>query len=454
MSLRSFFITVFLLLPLTSRAQFVINEIMATNATSLIETDFYNFPDFIELYNSGNTGLSLSDYYLSDDPENLLKWNLPSGTLAANQYYLIYCDKNNTGRHANFGLSADGETAYLTHKSGLLVDNVTFGKQYADVSYGRNPSELSQWHYCATPTPGKANNITSDTALAAKAGYSIPAGRLGSATTLSLSGNTIKYTTNGAEPKSTSLSYSQPFTINKTMIIKTKSFQSGYLPGETSANTYFLNEHSFTLPVVSLSFDPAYFYDDVIGIHVRGTNGTEGNCGTVANWNQDWERAAYFEYFDADGVKQISQPIGVKLAGGCTRGREQKSMSLYARSKYGNNDSDYAFFAQKPDITSYKSLLLRNSGNDQGQTLLRDAFLQALVNQSMDLDFQSYQPAIVYFNGEYRGIMNLREKTDEDYFLSNYAIGSDGVDFLEGVLRSDADNCYAVIAVHLLIIKI
>jgi len=436
---------VFLLLPFSSRSQVVINEIMATNATSLLETDFNNFPDFVELYNSGNTSINLADYFLSDDPDNLMQWNLPSATLAASQYYLIYCDKNNTGRHANFGLSADGETVYLTHKTGSPIDLVTFGKQYPDVSYGRDPSGLLQWHYCATPTPGTINVVSAATELSPLAGYSLEAGRLPSSSNLSLSGNSIRYTIQGAEPKSTSLAYSQPININKTMTVKSKIFQENYLPGETFANTYFLNEHPFTLPVVALSFTPDYFYDDVIGIHVRGTNGTAGNCGSVANWNQDWERAAYLEYFDADGIKQISQPIGVKVAGGCTRGREQKSLSLYARSKYGNNDFDYAFFEQKPEINSFKSLLLRNSGNDQDQTLLRDAFLQSLVNQSMDIDFQSYQPAIVYFNNEYRGIMNLREKTDEDYFYSNYAIGSDEVDFLEGVLRADAENCYAVI---------
>jgi hypothetical protein len=446
MSFRSFLFVLFLLpFSFSSISQVVINEIMAANATSLLETDFYNFPDYLEIYNSGNTGINLGDYYLSDDQDNLFKWQLPASTLAAEQYYLLYCDKENTGKHANFGLSADGETVYLTFKDGSPVDLVTYGPQFTDISFGRDPSDPVQWYYCAVPTPGTVNTITTATTLSPVAGYSMDAGRLSSSVSLVLSGNSIKYTTDGSDPKTTSLSYSQPIAINKTMTVKSKRFQDDYLPGKTYANTYFLNEHSFTLPVVVLSFTPDYFYDNIIGIHVRGTNGTEGNCGTVANWNQNWERAAYLEYFEPDGKKKISQPVGVKLAGGCTRGRDQKSISIYARSKYGNNDFDYAVFKQKPEINSYKSLLLRNSGNDQDQTLLRDAFLQALVNQSMDIDFQSYQPAIVYFNNEYRGIMNLREKTDEDYFLSNYAIGSDEVDFLEGVLRADADNCYAVI---------
>ncbi|MBN1414056.1 MAG: CotH kinase family protein [Bacteroidales bacterium] len=446
MRFHSIFFTALLLFSATSRSQVVINEIMAANATVLIETDYYNFPDWVEIYNKGTTGVNLSDYYLSDDPDALKKWRFPSVVLGTDQYYLVYCDKEGTGTHTTFGLSADGETIYLSNNSGIVIDQVTYYRQFPDISYGRNPADMNKWLYCSTPTPGKVNSTTTATEQVPGTSYSVPAGRLNASTSLELEGTGIKYTINGSDPDPTSLSYSQPLKINKTMVVKTITYQDGYLPGETYANTYFLGEHNFTLPVVVLSFTPDYFYDDIIGIHVRGTNGTEGNCaGTIANWNQNWERAAYLEYFDAEGVKQISQPIGVKLAGGCTRGRPQKSLSLYARSKYGNNDFDYAVFKQKPEINSYKSLLLRNSGNDQDQTLLRDAFLQALVNQSMDLDFQSYQPAIVYFNDEYRGIMNLREKTDEDYFISNYALSSDEIDFIEGILFCETEDCYATV---------
>jgi hypothetical protein len=441
-----FLSSAFLLLPCVSECQIIINEIMAANATSLIETDYYNFPDWLEVYHSGTSNVMLSDYFLSDDMDELKKWQLPYVSLDVGQYYIIYCDKEGTGRHTTFGLSADGETIYLSDKSGNIIDHVTFGKQFPDISYGRNPSDPDEWSFCSEPTPGVINTTTTATLQSHKAGYSIPAGRLNSPAELVLTGSNIRYTTWGEEPyPSTSLSYSQPLNIPYTMVVKSKTFQDGYLPGETYANTYFLNEHHFTLPVVSISFKPEYFYDNTIGIHVVGTNGTEGDCGSMANWNQDWERSAYLEYFDENGIKQISQPIGVKLAGGCTRGRDQKSLSLYARSKYGDNDFDYPVFKQKPDIIRYKSLLLRNSGNDQDQTLLRDAFLQALVNESMDLDYQSYQPATVYFNGEYRGIMNLREKTDEDYFFSNYALGSDEIDFLEGILRCSSDDCYTAV---------
>ncbi len=428
---RFHILLILLLAAMPSRSQLVINEIMAANASYKIETDFYNFADWVEIYNRGSSAVSLGNYYLSDDIGELKKWKMPAYSLAAGAFYLVYCDKENSGKHANFGLNTEGETLYLSDGSENIVDYLEFGQQYPNVSYGRDPSDPSSPVYCATPTPGSANFPSSATQPGEKVEFSLDAGRLDGASNLTLSGNNIRYTTDGSEPGASSASFSDPIPVGKTMVVKARTYEDGFLPGKLNASTYFLNEHEFTLPVVSLSFEPDHFYDNTIGIHVRGTNGTAGYCGDIANWNQDWERPAWFEYFDERGVRRISQPAGVKVAGGCTRGRQQKSLSIYARGKYGDNDFDYAFFREKPDLNSFPSVLLRNSGNDQDQTLLRDAFLQALVKPSMDIDWQAYQPAIVYFNGEYRGIMNLREKTNEDYITTNYYIPDGQFDFLE-----------------------
>jgi hypothetical protein len=208
---------------------------MAANATSLMETDYYNFPDWIEIINNGTTSVNLSEYYLSDDKDELKKWSFPLVSLNPNQYYLAYCDKEETGRHTNFGLSADGETIYLSNMSGNIIDQIKYGKQFPDISYGRNPSDLSKGFYCSTPTPGATNIISNATELSPNVKYSVEAGRLNSSVALDLTGNNIKYTINGAEPNSSSLSYSQPLSINHSMVVKTKNFQDGFLPSETNA---------------------------------------------------------------------------------------------------------------------------------------------------------------------------------------------------------------------------
>jgi hypothetical protein len=433
-----------LFLPLPAQSQVIMNEVMAANATTLMETDYYNFPDWVEVYNGGTANVNLSDYYLSDDYNSLKKWQFPFTVITAGQYYVVYCDKEGTGRHATFGLNADGAALYLSNKDAQVIDYLEYGQQYPDISFGRNQNK---WLYCSTPTPGSANQTTLATERSPVPGFSLPAGRLALASNLTISGSNIKYTTDGAEPASGSTDYRRPITINTTTVVKTKSFQDGSLPGETYANTYFLSEHKFTLPVVSLSVNSDYFYDNTYGIHVTGTNGISqiGNCRDRANFNQDWERAVYMEYFDETGVKKISQPVGVKIAGGCTRFFPQKTFAVFAREQYGKNDLEYPFFQQKPEITRFKSILLRNSGNDFNASHLRDAFLQTLVNRSIDLDYQAYQPAIVYLNGQYWGIMNIREKVDEDYFLHNYNLSNDSIDFVQGNLMSDPGYHYSAI---------
>jgi hypothetical protein len=113
---------VFLLLPWTARTQVIFNEIMASNATTLMEEDYFNFADWIEVYNSGTSSVNLSDYNLSDDHNIFQKWQFPAYTLAAGQYFLIYCDKEGTGMHTTFGLRADGKALYLCNKTGQVKE--------------------------------------------------------------------------------------------------------------------------------------------------------------------------------------------------------------------------------------------------------------------------------------------------------------------------------------------
>jgi hypothetical protein len=120
----------------------VINEFLASNDTVVADQDG-EFDDWIELYNKGNSTIDLSLYSLSDDASDLGQFTFPAGaTLAANSYVIIWADKDLTqsGYHADFKLSADGETLYLSDATLNFADSIEFTAQTTDISFGRYPN--------------------------------------------------------------------------------------------------------------------------------------------------------------------------------------------------------------------------------------------------------------------------------------------------------------------------
>lgn len=140
----------------------VINEIMASN-TKTITDPKGQFDDWIELYNKSTTAVDLSGWFITDNPNNRDKWKMPQGTtIPANGYLIVWADEDSsqntaTSFHANFKLSAAGETVILLDKDTLKVDEVTFGAQKADVSYARKPNGTGNFGHF-TPTFNSNND--------------------------------------------------------------------------------------------------------------------------------------------------------------------------------------------------------------------------------------------------------------------------------------------------------
>ena len=181
----------------------------------------------------------------------------------------------------------------------------------------------------------------------------------------------------------------------------------------------------------------------MIGIYTNGKNGILGNCAnTKVNWNQDWERPVSMEYFLMDGRRELQFDAGIKIFGACSRANPQKSFAIYANDVYGNDTIKYPFFSNKP-IREFKSLVLRNSGNDNNSTLFRDAFMQGIVLNQIDIDCTDSQPVSVYLNGDYWGVYTFKEKINEHYIESNHGYDSDKIDLLEnnaGVLNGNSNQ--------------
>ncbi len=202
-------------------------------------------------------------------------------------------------------------------------------------------------------------------------------------------------------------------------------------------NSFFLKQET-PLPVVSITTHPDNLFNDDSGIYVAGTSYEPNSENPEATGNfyergREWERPIHIEYFEAGGELAFSQEAGIRIHGNFTRRFPQKSLRLYSRSDYGESRFSHQFFETK-EMDDFNRLLLRNSGNDWGTTMFRDAAMQSLVHH-LDLDTQHYQPAVVYLNGEYWGIHNIRDRHDKHYLETHY--GADRDDFT--ILSANAE---------------
>jgi len=127
---------------INSASDVVINEFMADNSTTITDPDG-EYDDWIELYNNTDFSFGLEGYYMTDDADELSKWQFPDVSIEANGYLIVWADEDEEqeGLHANFKLSANGEELYLTAPDGVSIfDQITFGAQTTDITTGRYPN--------------------------------------------------------------------------------------------------------------------------------------------------------------------------------------------------------------------------------------------------------------------------------------------------------------------------
>ncbi|MEJ2637301.1 MAG: CotH kinase family protein [Calditrichia bacterium] len=334
--------------------------------------------------------------------------------------------------HTSFKISASGETLVLSDSTGNVIDELVAGFIPADYSYGRKPDGDSTWYFFAQSTPGEPNNTEGFIKFTDPPAVSIPGGFYSSPATVELSSNDpsleIHYTLDGSVPTDTSLLYTDPITIDTTAVLRANTCGPGYMPGKTVTHTYFIQD-KFSIPVVSLSANPADFFDWNTGLYVDGPNATTDYPYFGANFWNDWEKPLHVEMYEPDGTPGFSVDAGVKIYGSWSRLYPQKSVAIFARDRYGDSEIDYQIFPNIP-IDQFQAFVLRNSGQDWGHTFFRDGMLHTLVNQ-MGIDVQGYRPAMVFINGQLWGIHNMREKLNEQYLASHYGVDPNNIDLVE-----------------------
>ena len=401
----------------------VINELMQSNIDCIMD-DLHEFPDsWVELYNNSDEAIDLKDYQIGTQKDSA--WPLPSQTVEAKGFITVYCDKEENKLHTDFRLeSGKGCVVYL-FKGNEAVDSLpeALKKMPApNIAYGRKTDGSSEWGYQLTPTPGAANcgEICDEKHILGEPIFS-EYGRVMTTSkdfslTLSLpkdapEGTQIYYTTDGREPTKSSKLYTEAISINDSYSIRAKLFCDGWLSPRSTVQSYIFLDRDMTIPVISITTNDDYL------------NGKEGIFRVNSKANQvNWRRPINFELFDEpDKASVLNQICETRIMGGQSRDWARKSMAIYSNKRFGAKRLEYEFFPdQRPGVTNFKSIMLRNAGNDIDGLYMRDAIMQRSMAEHADLDWQAWRPAVVYINGEYHCMLNIRERSNDDNIFTNY----------------------------------
>lgn len=341
--------------------------------------------------------------------------------------------------HTDFSLDRDGEVIRLWDAEGRLVDELAFGPQHTDISCGRREAD-GEILLFAPPTPGAANGPGYG-GLAAPP-QCTPGGVFDTPVAVQLSTDEknarIYYTLDGSEPTEQSfLSTGEPLVIDRTTVVRARQFVPGKYAPDITTRTYIVREPSTDLPIVSVTSDPRRFWSDSLGIFAYGPNASPEYPYYGANFWLDREIPVHIGLFEPDG-SGATFDAGAKIHGFGTRILPQRSLRILARSRYGAGMVQYPLFPDR-NIQEFNSFILRNGGNDWTFTFLRDP-LASVLCAPLGLDVQAYRPCRAYLNGEYWGLVNLRERIDEYYIAGHYGISPDSVDMLENMAVATAGS--------------
>jgi len=333
--------------------------------------------------------------------------------------------------HTNFKVGKE-ETLYLFNNEQELQDSLYIPNLTSNITIGRFPDGANNNRFFEVNTPNTPNSTTYfEQILTETVSFSKTSGVFENGFPLTLSGASegaiIRFTTDGSTPTSTSNIYQTPIQIRLSGTIKAGIFKTGYLPSEITTHTYLIDtDHD--LPVLSVAFNRPDFFSETTGMYTFGNDYEDELPFFGANFWKDLEKPVHLTFFE-NGESQFSTGAGAKIFGGWSRANPQRSLSLFFRNKYGDKSLKYRLFPNRP-YAEYEAFILRNSGNDWQRTMLRDLTLTGLMENS-NVDIQAGRPVVAYFNEEYWGIYNIREKINEHYLAALHNVSTKDITILE-----------------------
>ena len=425
-----------------------ISEFLAANDGPLLDEDG-EASDWIEIFNTTASTISTAGWFLTDDPGELDKWQLPAVDLGPGAYLVVFAsskDRSTAGSelHTNFRLSAGGEFLALVKPDGSTITrqySPTFPGQQPGISYGISGAPATEGYF-DPPTPGAANGtafagFVADTTFSTDRGYYDAPIQV--AVTSATPGASIRYTTNGDEPSETNGTlYTGPIELSSTTTLRAIAYKDGFRPTNIDTHSYLFpadikEQAEMDSDVVD---DPAYsgtIEDDLKSLPalslVLPDSSMFGASGIYTNSNNRgiaWERAVSVEFFNSDNSEEFQVDAGIRIHGADARRHQKKPFKLYFRSDYGPGKLRFPLFPGK--VEEFDKLVLRGGGHEgwtspygsgsssqsHSATLLRDQFLRQTHEEMGNLSPRG-RHAHLYINGAYWGVYVVHERADEEF---------------------------------------
>ena len=432
----------------TANGQIVINEYSAANYNTSAD-NYGEFEDWVELYNTSATAIDINGWTITDKTNNPTKWMFPSSFIVpANGLVLIYCSGRDeitpAGIHTNFKITQTkgSEVFMLSDASGIFQDSVRVLPNQKSHTRGRETDGSSVWSVFTNGTPN-ANNVGAMQEYAATPIFSQSGGYNSGAVNLTLSSSepniTIYYTTNGDSPDNTSTIYTGGLVvISSTTVIKAIAYSSSTnIPSSfIDFHTFFIND-MHTIPILSVSGDSV----DVL---------IEDGLDNIGPWwaSNPHEPQGTIEWYDKNGVLIDKGTGEYNKHGNDSWNYNQRGFDYIMRDQFGYNHSLKDKLFMTKDRDKFQRIILKAAANDNfsfegtpnsnypgelGGAHIRDSYVHHL-SQLADLrmDERSYTSCIVYLNGNYWGVYDLREKADDHDFTNYYYDQPSGqVDYLK-----------------------
>lgn len=387
--------------------------------------------------NLRGTGDSSAVYYvrLGDNASEINRNNITATTFATEtvgsesttiKITSYIARKRGHEPHTTFKAENSG-SLFLVDENNAILDSVTYSAVPTGASWSRDAA--GKWGF-ATPSP-YGNTAGEVFAVQAQSGeVNIPpSGFYSSAVSVSFPAGT-RCEQGGAEATASSPAV-QSLNVSTTTVFRCRTYADGSYPSDEIIRTYVF-EQQLSLAAIFVTTDPQSMFSNDSGLYMTGNNASMMDPKYGANYWSNRELPVYVEMFEPGSPK--TPAFGVmgdfKISGQYSRAKEKKSFSVTLREEYGNKRLKYPLFPDYPELKKFKAFSLRNFGNNSGDDYVRDR-IGTQMTEGLGVDYQHGRYVIVYYNGKYYGIHDLRERNSEYYYETRYGLDPNDIDLLD-----------------------